>query len=89
MITPDSWLKTGDLGFFRKGKLVVTGREKDIIFVNGKNVYPHDIERVAIEMEGIDLGRVAACGVVDPESKSSEIVLFVVFKNQQNILPRW
>ena len=80
VITPDSWLKTGDLGFFRKGKLVVTGREKDIIFVNGKNVYPHDIERVAIEMEGIDLGRVAACGVVDPESKSSEIVLFVVFK---------
>ncbi|MCY8499542.1 amino acid adenylation domain-containing protein [Bacillus atrophaeus] len=79
-LTPDGWIKTGDLGFIREGNLVVTGREKDIIFVNGKNVYPHDIERVAIEMEEIDLGRVAACGVYDQETRSGEIVLFVVFK---------
>ncbi|WP_114150496.1 non-ribosomal peptide synthetase [Bacillus spizizenii] len=79
-LTPDGWVKTGDLGFIRKGNLVVTGREKDIIFVNGKNVYPHDIERVAFEMKGIDLGRVAACGVYDQESRSREIVLFAVYK---------
>ncbi|MCP3774856.1 amino acid adenylation domain-containing protein [Paenibacillus sp. MZ04-78.2] len=79
-ITPDGWVKTGDLGFIRKGKLVVTGRAKDIIFVNGKNVYPHDIERVATELEGIDLGRVAACGVYDQAAQSWDIVLFVVFK---------
>ncbi|MBT2572355.1 amino acid adenylation domain-containing protein [Bacillus sp. ISL-51] len=79
-LTSDGWVKTGDLGFIREGNLVVTGREKDIIFVNGKNVYPHDIERVAIEMEEVDLGRVAACGVYDQETRSGEIVLFVVFK---------
>lgn len=79
-LTPDGWVKTGDLGFIRKGNLVVTGREKDIIFVNGKNVYPHDIERVAFEMKDIDLGRVAACGVYDQESRSREIVLFAVYK---------
>lgn len=79
-LTPDGWVKTGDLGFIRKGNLVVTGREKDIIFVNGKNVYPHDIERVAIELEDIDLGRVAACGVYDQETRSREIVLFAVYK---------
>ncbi|MCY8785573.1 non-ribosomal peptide synthetase [Bacillus spizizenii] len=79
-LTPDGWVKTGDLGFIRKGNLVVTGREKDIIFVNGKNVYPHDIERVAIELEDIDLGRVASCGVYDQETRSREIVLFAVYK---------
>lgn len=79
-LTPDGWVKTGDLGFIRKGNLVVTGREKDIIFVNGKNVYPHDIERVAFEMKDLDLGRVAACGVYDQESRSREIVLFAVYK---------
>ncbi|MEC1437019.1 non-ribosomal peptide synthetase [Bacillus spizizenii] len=79
-LTPDGWVKTGDLGFIRKDNLVVTGREKDIIFVNGKNVYPHDIERVAFEMKDIDLGRVAACGVYDQESRSREIVLFAVYK---------
>ncbi|WP_368650561.1 amino acid adenylation domain-containing protein [Bacillus inaquosorum] len=80
-MTSDGWVKTGDLGFISEsGNLVVTGREKDIIFVNGKNIYPHDIERVAIEMEEVDLGRVAACGVYDQKTRSGEIVLFVVFK---------
>ncbi|MCC2115055.1 amino acid adenylation domain-containing protein [Bacillus halotolerans] len=80
-LTSDGWIKTGDLGFISEnGNLVVTGREKDIIFVNGKNVYPHDIERVAIEMEEVDLGRVAACGVYDQKTRSGDIVLFVVFK---------
>ncbi|MEW4058621.1 amino acid adenylation domain-containing protein [Bacillus siamensis] len=80
-LTSDGWVKTGDLGFINEsGNLVVTGREKDIIFVNGKNIYPHDIEQVAIEMEEVDLGRVAACGVYDQKTQSGEIVLFVVFK---------
>lgn len=36
-LTSDGWVKTGDLGFISEsGNLVVTGREKDIIFVNGK-----------------------------------------------------
>ncbi|WP_432339518.1 amino acid adenylation domain-containing protein [Bacillus tequilensis] len=80
-LTSDGWIKTGDLGFINEsGNLVVTGREKDIIFMNGKNIYPHDIERVAIEMEEVELGRVAACGVYDQKTRSEEIVLFVVFK---------
>lgn len=58
LLTNDGWVNTGDLGFIMNGKLVVTGREKDIIFINGKNVYPHDIERVAIQLDDIELGRV-------------------------------
>jgi amino acid adenylation domain-containing protein len=38
------YLRTGDLGFVRDGQLVLTGRLKDIILVNGRNLYPHDIE---------------------------------------------
>ncbi|NEW06400.1 amino acid adenylation domain-containing protein [Paenibacillus sp. SYP-B3998] len=80
LLTQDGWVNTGDLGFIMNGNLVVTGREKDIIFINGKNVYPHDIERVAIQLDGIELGRVAACGVYDSNSNSEEIVVFVVYK---------
>jgi len=54
-IASDGWLSTGDLGFMRNGRLVVTGRAKDIIFVNGLNYYPHDIERAAEDVEGIGL----------------------------------
>jgi len=39
-----SYLRTGDLGFISDGELIVTGRLKDLIIVNGRNVEPHDLE---------------------------------------------
>jgi len=80
VFTKDGWLDTGDLGFTRNGRLVVTGRAKDIIFVNGQNYYPHDIERVCEEAAGVNFGEVAACGVFDPSTQSEEVVLFVINK---------
>ncbi len=44
IISKDGWLDTGDFGFMHKGCLYITGRAKDIIFINGQNYYPHDIE---------------------------------------------
>lgn len=38
------YLRTGDLGFMRSGELFVTGRIKDLIIVNGRNIYPQDVE---------------------------------------------
>ncbi|MBE0339227.1 aminotransferase class III-fold pyridoxal phosphate-dependent enzyme, partial [Paenibacillus sp. 23TSA30-6] len=76
--TEDGWLITGDLGFMRNGRLVITGRAKDIIFVNGQNVYPHDIERIAEELDGVDLGKVAVCGVHDAQTRQDRIVVFVM-----------
>ncbi|KAI8903259.1 hypothetical protein EDD86DRAFT_261266 [Gorgonomyces haynaldii] len=39
------WYLTGDLGYIKDGTLFVNGRSKDVIIVNGKNIYPTDIER--------------------------------------------
>lgn len=79
-ITPDGWLKTGDLGFIKEGCLYVTGRAKDIVFINGRNYYPHDIERVAAEIPGVGLNKVAVAGFFDPESQKEEIVAFVLHR---------
>ncbi|MDJ1631247.1 hypothetical protein QNN00_16560 [Bacillus velezensis] len=49
--------------------------------MNGKNIYPHDIERVAIEMEEVDLGRVAACGVYDQRHKAEKSCSLLFTKN--------
>ena len=42
------FLRTGDLGFFLDGELFVTGRVKDLIIIRGRNLYPQDIESVAV-----------------------------------------
>jgi fatty-acyl-CoA synthase len=44
VLSSDGWLDTGDLGYTLKGEIVVTGRAKDLIIVNGRNVWPQDIE---------------------------------------------
>ncbi|OBK23667.1 AMP-binding protein [Mycobacterium asiaticum] len=38
------YLRTGDLGLLHDGELYVTGRRKDLLIVNGRNLYPQDIE---------------------------------------------
>ncbi|RFS84609.1 fatty acyl-AMP ligase [Actinomadura spongiicola] len=41
------YLRTGDLGFRSGGDLYVTGRIKDLVIVNGRNIHAHDIEEAA------------------------------------------
>lgn len=82
LFSADGWLKTGDLGFLIEGRLVVTGRAKNIIIVNGQNFYPQDIERTAECIEGIDLGKIVACGIIDKDTSKEELFLFVLFKGK-------
>ncbi|WP_202638891.1 fatty acyl-AMP ligase [Bailinhaonella thermotolerans] len=56
------YLRTGDLGFLRGGDLFVTGRIKDLIIVNGRNLYPQDIEETARGVHPA-AGAVAAFGL--------------------------
>ncbi|GMK38588.1 hypothetical protein PCCS19_16420 [Paenibacillus sp. CCS19] len=78
----DGWLDTGDLGFMSDGRLYITGRIKDIIFVNGRNYYPHDIERVAEEVDDVELGKVAAVGVHNAAEHREDIIVFIQYKKK-------
>ncbi|WP_227997707.1 fatty acyl-AMP ligase [Nocardia australiensis] len=60
---PESWLRTGDLGFWHNGQLFVAGRLDDLIVIDGRNHYPADIETtVAACAPEVRTGRVAAFG---------------------------
>jgi len=80
LFTSDAWLRTGDCGVFVDGELVITGRSKDIIIVNGQNYYPHDIEEVIAELDGLDLGKVVVCGVTPTSNQTEELLVFVLFR---------
>jgi acyl-CoA synthetase (AMP-forming)/AMP-acid ligase II/acyl carrier protein len=80
-IGPDGWLSTGDLALWHEGDLYVTGRSKEIIFVNGQNYYPHDLEAVLQYEPGLELGKVAAAGVHNPHSPTDDLVLFVLHRS--------
>ena len=78
LLTNDGWLRTGDLGFLHDGQLFPTGREKNILIINGENYYPQDIERTALSIDGLNAGMVAACGLRTRGSSTDSLVLFVV-----------
>jgi amino acid adenylation domain-containing protein/non-ribosomal peptide synthase protein (TIGR01720 family) len=78
--TPDGWLDTGDLGFLRGGRLVVTGREKEVLFFNGQNFYPSDVERVVAQAAGMDDVRVAVAGCATGSLPDERIAAFVTFR---------
>ena len=71
----DGWYLTGDYGYLADGELYITGRKKDLIIVGGKNVYPRDLEELAMEVEGVHPGRVAAFGVFDEKAGTESVVI--------------
>jgi acyl-CoA synthetase (AMP-forming)/AMP-acid ligase II len=71
----DGWLETGDLGYFADGQLYVVGRSKDVIIVDGKNVYPQDVEALAAGAQGLYEGHAVAFGVTSERAGSERIVL--------------
>jgi len=78
--TADGWLRTGDLGMIQGGRLFITGRAKEIIFVNGQNYYPHDLEAIAQRAPGLDLGKVVAAGARPRGAEIEQLVVFVLHR---------
>ena len=80
--TADGWLKTGDLGLVVDGETYITGRAKEILFVNGQNYYPHDLESVAQRAAGMELGKVVVAGVRPPGAETDQLVVFLLHRGE-------
>ena len=88
IMTDDGWLRTGDCGVFVDEQLVITGRQKDIIIVNGQNYYPHDIEEILARLDGLDLNKVVVAGATPKGGQTEELVAFILYRHAaEDFLP--
>ena len=71
------YLRTGDLGFVYDGELFLTGRQKDLLIIRGRNHYPQDLELTA-EQSHPDLR--PGCGAAFPIQVDGEEKLVIVFE---------
>ena len=82
VMTPDGFLRTGDMGYIdHEGYVFIVDRKKDMILVSGFNVYPNEVEEAVAMHEGV--GDVAAIGV--PDDNSGEAVKIFVVRKDPNL----
>jgi fatty-acyl-CoA synthase len=76
VLAADGWLDTGDLGYRDAGEIVITGRHKDLIIVNGRNIWPQDIEWALEDSVGpLRAGDTAAFSIESEAGAESIVVL--------------
>ncbi len=71
----DGWLDTGDLGYWHGDEIVITGRAKDLIIVNGRNIWPQDIEWKVETLPQLRRGDVCAFSVASNDTESLVVVV--------------
>ncbi len=74
-LTTDGWLDTGDLGYVTDGGLFITGRKKDLIILNGRNIWPQDLEHIAEQQPEVRVGDASAFEVVSPEGMKMAVLV--------------
>lgn len=75
VLSPDGWLNTGDIGYCIGRSLVIIGREKDIIIINGRNIWPQDLEYLAECLPGVRPGDTSAFSVSNSSGEESAVVV--------------
>ncbi len=83
VMLPEGWLRTGDVlaALTRRGFVFIEDRKKDMILVSGFNVYPNEVEAVAVTHPGI----LEAAAVAQSDEHSGEVVALFVVRKDPNL----
>ncbi len=86
VLSADGWLNTGDVGYLADGRLFVTGREKDLFIINGRNIWPQDLEFLAEQQPELRPEDASAFAV--PDADGSDLAVLVMQCREQDPLRR-
>jgi fatty-acyl-CoA synthase len=75
VLSSDGWLNTGDLAYRINDSIVITGREKDLIILNGRNIWPQDMEFLAEQQPGLRTGDASAFSVTGPNGQDVAVLV--------------
>ncbi|OPY89391.1 MAG: putative ligase [Syntrophus sp. PtaU1.Bin208] len=75
VLSEDGWLNTGDIAYQIGSDVVITGREKDMIIIHGRNIWPQDIECVAESQPELGSRDALAFSVPGPDGAEQAVVM--------------
>ncbi len=81
-LSPDGWFNTGDLAYRDANSIIITGRAKDLIIINGRNVWPQDLESIAEQQPEVRTGDASAFSLPRVDGKD-EAVLLIQCRNPE------
>jgi fatty-acyl-CoA synthase len=84
VLSADGWLNTGDIGYLCNGSLMITGREKDMIIINGRNFWPQDLEFYAEQQPEIRPGDASAISVTDNDGLEAAVMVVQYRETDEN-----
>jgi fatty-acyl-CoA synthase len=75
VLSDDGWLDTGDIGYCVDGEIMITGRKKDLIIINGRNIWPQDVEYLAEQEPEVRPGDASAFSVTHADGREQAVVV--------------
>ncbi|MEM7053917.1 MAG: AMP-binding protein, partial [Pseudomonadota bacterium] len=81
-LTEDGWLNTGDIGYRAGDSLFITGRSKDLLIINGRNIWPQDLENLAEQQEEVRPEDSSAFAIASEDG--TEVAVLVVQCREQD-----
>lgn len=75
VLSDDGWLNTGDLGYYADGSLHITGRAKDLMIINGRNIWPQDLENLAEQQPEVRPTDTSAFSIVGADGSETPVLV--------------
>jgi len=81
-LSDNGWLNTGDVGYRAGDSLFITGRAKDLLIINGRNIWPQDLEYLAEHQPEVRAEDASAFSI--PAEDGTEVAVLVVQCREQD-----